>query len=175
MTVLVSDVDDFYDHFMHIQIVIFDRVFDAYKGTTKAGDFTEFGFELDGEVNSTGYVHCHANLIAGNKLALAMPKPNAWGSIYGVADCVTGKIYAHTEALTGIIVIALFGFAGLLALVPLLLLNWPDFTLLGRFGAIAIVMFIGLLTYVPVRKLQRLRLAADSLTLYIADGRTAQE
>lgn len=158
---------------MHIQIVSFDRVFDVYKGATKPGVFTEFGFELDGKSNNNGYIHWHADLVSGKNLALAMPKPNDWGNIYGVADCESGKLHVHTGALSSIFIDTMFGIAAQVAIVPLIFLNWTEFSAGDRFGSIAAILFLVFLAGAYVWKDYRLLVAARALERYASVAMTA--
>lgn len=159
---------------MHIQIVRFSRVFDLEKGSSKFRSFTQFGFELEETSIDWAYVHLHADLAAGRKLALAILKPNSWRQIYGVADCESGKLYVERGALGSIVGLLLMGLVAQAGILPLTVLSWSELSTGGQWGAAAGNLMIGLITFTGVLTNYRLLLAARALERFVSNEKPRQ-
>jgi hypothetical protein len=111
----------------------------------------------------------HADLTAGRKLALAILKPNSWGQINGVADCKSGKLYVERGGLSSIVGIFLIGLVALAGILPLTVISWSELSTVGKWGAAAGNLLIGLITFTGVLENYRLLLAARALERFVSD------
>lgn len=84
---------------MHLQNMTFDRVFSVYPKETRAGKFTEFGFETCDGIVYHARVPGHPTLLVGIPLLVATPRPHTWTCIYGWRNLNTHEVTVEGRSI----------------------------------------------------------------------------
>lgn len=124
---------------MHLQTVIFQRVFGVRRYLLKHGRMTEFGFVADGQTHFEARVYGWPEFEAGDKVTAIMRVPGKWTSMQGWLNHASGEVVYPNYRRTWPYLIA----ALLLLPVSLYLGLSPDSAHLGTYGRVLMLTFSG--------------------------------
>ena len=155
---------------MHIQSVIFDRVFSISPHHTKWGKWTEFGFESGGKKVLQASVYGHPAIPSGVKLLMALPAPDDWKNICGWANLDTGEISVQSAAVGDSIALFVIWLAFIVATFPAFLLRISELSNGQILGVSVGVVGVSLLIGYSIRRVRRLvasrKLLEDQLSVH---------
>lgn len=130
---------------MKLVYIKFDRVFDIHRHSGGSRDWTDFKFEAEGSKVYGAMVDEHPEIPVAQRLLVAVQYHPKWMKIYGWKNLVTGELNAE-PGTSEIVVSCIFGLAFLLAMVPLLILAYPDLTL-GKKALAGVVLLVMMLKF----------------------------